>query len=593
MWRNPYLNLLATAWKYARDEKRRYLNIYGFYVITNLLNALRPILYGWFIHGLETQGVAVLRQAWLYVAAYLGLNLLFWLFHGPARVMERELAFNLGRNFKMELFHQALHLPVKWHQDNHSGVIINRIQKSYEALKNFFQDGFIFFQAFAKFILSFAAMLYFSPLFGGLALIMGVLTIWIIFRFDRPLIRNMHERNEKEHLVSSNLYDTLSNINTVITLRLEDQMKQSLSDQIAKVWPPYRKNVTINEWKWFVADMLVALIYALIILGYVFQQYKPGETFILGGLVTLVVYVHQFTSVFHDIAWQYNQIIRYNTDVLAVGKIQEAWRDLHPSESGGDFPDDWKRLEISRLQFSHHGPYLDENKTQSLHDISMHLEKGKRIALIGESGSGKSTLLALLRGLYPAEPGLVIDQEGHLFYNLTPVNRRVTLFPQEPEIFENTIRYNITLGLPVEDNEIDQVCETASFREVLDQLPNRLESSIKEKGVNLSGGQKQRLALARGILAARTSDIILMDEPTSSVDPRTELIIYQRLFDLFKDKVMVSALHRLHLLVHFDYVYVMQDGRIVEEGTFEELRKSGRVFRELWKHQETTASQRD
>ena len=162
-----------------------------------------------------------------------------------------------------------------------------------------------------------------------------------------------------------------------------------------------------------------------------------------------------------------------------------------------------------------------------------------------------------------------------------------------PEIFENTIRYNITLGLPVEDMEITQVCETASFREVLDQLPNKLESSIKEKGVNLSGGQKQRLALARGILAARTSDIILMDEPTSSVDPRTELIIYQRLFDLFKEKVMVSALHRLHLLVHFDYVYVMKDGRIVEEGNFEELRKNGWVFRELWKHQETIASQGD
>ncbi|HNR08590.1 MAG TPA: ABC transporter ATP-binding protein [Saprospiraceae bacterium] len=590
MWRNPYLNLLATAWKYARNEKRRYLNIYGFYVITNLLNALRPILYGWFIHGLETQGVAVLRQAWLYVAAYLGLNLLFWLFHGPARVMERKLAFNLGRNFKMELFHQALHLPVKWHQDHHSGTIINRIQKAYQALKDFFQDGFMFFEAFAKFILSFAAMLYFSPFFGGLALVMGMLTIWIIFKFDKPLIQNMHERNEKEHLVSSNLFDTLSNINTVITLRLEDQMKKSLSDRIAQVWPPYRKNVTLNEWKWFVADMLVALIYAIIILGYVSQQYQPGETFILGGLVTLVVYVHQFTSVFHDIAWQYNQIIRYNTDVLSVGKIQEAWRDLHPRESVEDFPEEWKQIEISGLQFSHHGLYSDKNKTHSLHDIRLRLEKGKRIALIGESGSGKSTLLALLRGLYPAEPGLLLNQDGHLYHDLAPVNRRVTLFPQEPEIFENTIRYNITLGLPVEDAEINQVCETASFKEVLDQLPKGLESSIKEKGVNLSGGQKQRLALARGILAARTSDIILMDEPSSSVDPRTELVIYRRLFHLFKDKVLVSALHRLHLLVHFDYIYVMQDGRILEEGTFDHLRKNGRIFGELWKHQETSSA---
>jgi len=107
-----------------------------------------------------------------------------------------------------------------------------------------------------------------------------------------------------------------------------------------------------------------------------------------------------------------------------------------------------------------------------------------------------------------------------------------------------------------------------------------------EKGVNLSGGQKQRLALARGILAARSSDIILMDEPTSSVDPKTEVLIYERLFDEFRDKAIVSSLHRLYLLSYFDWVYVLQNGRIVEEGSFEELRRNGIIFRELWKHQE-------
>ena len=117
-------------------------------------------------------------------------------------------------------------------------------------------------------------------------------------------------------------------------------------------------------------------------------------------------------------------------------------------------------------------------------------------------------------------------------------------------------------------------------------LVDKEKTIIGEKGVNLSGGQKQRLALARGILAAQTSEIILMDEPTSSVDPKTELIIYKRLFDLFKDKVMVSALHRLHLLDHFDYIYVMHDGKIVEEGTLHDLKASGKVFNELWRHLE-------
>jgi ABC-type multidrug transport system fused ATPase/permease subunit len=107
-----------------------------------------------------------------------------------------------------------------------------------------------------------------------------------------------------------------------------------------------------------------------------------------------------------------------------------------------------------------------------------------------------------------------------------------------------------------------------------------------EKGVNLSGGQKQRLALARGILAARSSQIILLDEPTSSVDPKTEVQIYEKLFEECRGKAIVSSLHRLYLLSYFDYVYVLQGGHIADEGTFAELKSRSTIFQELWKHQE-------
>lgn len=105
------------------------------------------------------------------------------------------------------------------------------------------------------------------------------------------------------------------------------------------------------------------------------------------------------------------------------------------------------------------------------------------------------------------------------------------------------------------------------------------------EGVNLSGGQKQRLALARGILAARTSDIVLLDEPTSSIDPKTESMIYDKMFVEFSDKAVISTLHRLHLLAKFDYVYLLRDGYVVDEGTFAHLRQNSSAFMELWQHQ--------
>ncbi len=528
----------------------------------------------------------MLANAWMYAGIYLGLNLLEWLIHGPARVAERSLAFNLSRNYLMETYHQTLHLPVKWHQDNHSGAIINRVRKAYEALKHFFQDGFMFFHSFAKFIFSFAAIVYFSPFFGLVSAVLGALTIYLIFKFDKPLIKNLNATNEKEHVVSATLFDSLSNINTVITLRLEKQMQNSLLQKIKDVFPPFRKNVEINEWKWFVADMLVAFVYCVITIGYVMQNWSPDKVFLVGGLVTLLAYVQQFTSVFHDIAWQYNQIIQYNNDVEAARPIKDEYEKHHRPDSNGGLPEDWKTIEINQLNYSHNQAYIAGNKAHSLHDIHCTLKKGQRIALVGESGSGKSTLLAILRGLYEPEKGLKLTVDNVQSDNLGILSDTVTLFPQEPEIFENSIRYNITLGLPFEEEEIVRICKAAQFSEVVSQLPAGLDSHIKEKGVNLSGGQKQRLALARGILAGQNSDIILMDEPTSSVDPKTELLIYQQLFEEFNDKVIVSALHRLHLLAYFDHVYVLEDGMIVADGSFEFLKQNSPHFKELWKHQE-------
>ena len=137
---------------------------------------------------------------------------------------------------------------------------------------------------------------------------------------------------------------------------------------------------------------------------------------------------------------------------------------------------------------------------------------------------------------------------------------------------------------------INRVCKTAHFSEVIEQLPKGLKSSIQEKGVNLSGGQKQRLALARVVLAARESEIVLLDEPTSSVDPKTEVKIYEKMFEEFKDKAVVSALHRLHLLTKFDHVYILESGRVVDQGSFEHLLAESPIFQELWKHQEESQS---
>lgn len=592
---NPYLSLLSTAWRYARNERKKYLLVYGMFICANLVYSLNPILFGWFIGHLQQDSTHVWHYALLYVAGYIGIKFVQWCFHGPARIMERTLAFHLSRNFLQEKYHQVLHLPVKWHQDHHSGATINRVRKAYEALREFFDRGFMYMYAFTKFVFSVIAILYFSPLFGCLAVAMGIATIFVIRTFDKPFIKALDEVNEKEHVVSATLFDSLSNIMTVITLRLEKSMETGLLGKVSQIFRPFRKSALINEWKWFVAEMLIVSIYGMITLGYIFQHWTPGRLFYVGGLVTLLAYVNTFTSVFQDIAWQYTDIVQYNTYVQTASAISTAYAEQHRADRPDGLPSGWKTLYISRLNFSYHATYDQQRGAQSLHNLRLNIRRGQRIALIGESGSGKSTLLSLLRGLYRPEPGfeIRIDDAGSASSSgsddaqalLDRVNEAVTLFPQEPEIFENTLAYNITLGLPFSEEEVLQVCDSAYFTEVIRQLPQGLGSDIREKGVNLSGGQKQRLALARGILAARDSDLVLLDEPTSSVDPRTEAMIYEGLFKAFADKAIISSIHRLHLLSRFDYVYILHQGRIIAEGSFEHLRDHDPAFREMWRHQ--------
>lgn len=583
---NPYISLLRTAWLYARKERKRYVLVYAMFVVSAIINALYPVLLGWFINKIQQDTQQVLHYAFLYAGSYFTLKLLEWAFHGPARIMERELAFNLSRNFLHERYHQVLHLPVKWHQDHHSGATINRIRKAYEALKTFFDHGFMYLRAVGKLIFSVAAIVYFSPLFGSIGVGLGIITIVVIFKFDKPFIRTLDEVNEKEHVVSSTLFDSLSNIMTVITLRLEKSMETGLLGKVHQIVPPFKKNIRINEWKWFVADVLITVIYCVVAVGYIIQYWQPGQVFYIAGLVTLLGYVNQFTSVFYDFAWQYTDITQYNTYVQTAANIDAAFKKQHRPDAPTDLPETWQMISIKDLNFSHREQYA-EHAPQSLHGLNIQIPRGKRIALIGESGSGKSTLLSLLRGLYDPQPGMELSVDGKS-YDMDTLNETVTLFPQEPEIFENTIAYNVTLGLPFSEAEIEEVCEGAHFTDVIRQLPLGLESDIREKGVNLSGGQKQRLALARGILAARESEVVLLDEPTSSVDPKTEVMIYTKLFKAFADKAVISSIHRLHLLTHFDYVYILQQGKIVGEGTFEHLKEHSPIFQELWKHQKDT-----
>src|SRR5438309_7923265 len=175
--KNPYVSLLKTSWTYARGRRKNFVLIYVLFLIAQVIAAMHPLLFGWFIGKVQVDSVKVMHYTLLFTAGYIGLKVSEWCFHGPARIMERTLAFHLSRNFLQEKYHQTLHLTAKWHQDHHSGATINRLQKAYDGLRNFFDRGFMYLYTLCRFVFSVAAVLSFSPLFGSIAVVLGLLNI--------------------------------------------------------------------------------------------------------------------------------------------------------------------------------------------------------------------------------------------------------------------------------------------------------------------------------------------------------------------------------------------------------------------------------
>jgi ABC-type multidrug transport system fused ATPase/permease subunit len=581
---NPYQDLLVISWRYARGLRGRYLLIYAMFTGVNLLYSLQPIVFGYFVNYLQAGEGDLITAAWTYGGVYILIILLAWALQWPARLLERRMAFTISRRLLLETYDRVVHLPLDWHRRHHSGDTINRIRRAYEALKTFFDGGFMYFQTLMRMFLSIVAILWFSAFFGGIAGLTGVLIIIAVLAFDRPIIAATTETNERENDLLASLTDNLGNILTVTSLRLGKRTARQIDGRMAAIWPPFLRNTQLNERKWFTTSLLIGAMYATIVISYVYQQYVPGEVFLVGGLVALIGYVTQFSNMFNALTGQYNTVIRLRTDLAAIEPITEAYRKqgrplLAP---GSKAPKEWRHIHIRNLRFD----YLREGNKPGggLCGIDLRLEKGQRIALIGPSGSGKTTLLYNLRGLYPPD---TIDvrfddrpaEAAALLYEQT------TLIPQAPEIFEGSMLQNLTMGIPRSAAAIQQAIELSVLGPVIEAADRGLDTHLSEGGGNLSGGQRQRLSIARGLLAASGSTLLLLDEPTSSLDPESEMLVYRRIFAAYPDKTIVSTLHRLHLLRDFDYIYYLEAGRVRAQGNLTELLERSGVVRELYERQ--------
>lgn len=559
-WDISYLRLWREAWSYAEGQRHMIIIYHIMFVLAVAFELATPYLFGELVNTLQKAESSLFYDCAYYLGLIVFCNFMMWTLHGPGRVFERRASQVVYIHYVTRMFERLTALPLSWHQDHHSGSTINRVRTAALALKDFVSTGFVSFQRVVTLLGALGVLVWFNWAIGVTSLISFCISMMIIIVLNKKMTEAIHDSNEATHAASATFFDFVSNIVSIVILRLQNFSRDTLVGKLHLAVPPFMREVKINEWRYFIYTMLNVGMLSMILLGYIWFQLDAGLTIAAGTLVTVYMYQDRVGRQGFDFMSMHSNWLGALTNLRATEEIVQDYARLVKDDVPAIAPD-WQEIQLRNLTFKHKG--AAGGRPATLQNVSLDIRRGENVALIGTSGAGKSTLLTLLRALRaPEQVDVSIDGTPAPFAALAELT---TLIPQDPEVFENTMRFNVSFGLDVPDTDVYRALSLAEFMPVLMQLPQELETDIREKGVNLSVGQRQRLALARGIFAAEQSDIVLLDEPTSSVDLMTEAKIFKNLFAHFKDKTIVATLHRLHLLPMFDRIIFLDGGTIAAD----------------------------
>lgn len=555
---NPLIFMAKKLWEYSAGNRKNLILYLLMFVASNITNLATPLVFAKIMNIIQeiiTQkqlidGGNLLRLLfWMLLLPI--IQLIFWFFHGFARIKEKENAFLVKANYKNFLLSGTMAFPMEWHVEHHSGDTADKINNGSSSIFHFTEDTFAVMEMIVRLVGSYIALVYFHPPAAYLIMFIILIAGCVVIKYDKILIPQYEYLDKAGNKVSEKVIDAITNITTIIILRAEKQIKKAISNKIMEPIAVYNESSRKEEIKWFWVSMCSSASVVLVLFSYLYGCYLNGTTIMIGTIYALHGYISNIQDLFYGFASRYSYIVRQRA---SVANAEEISRDFQAQEKNGALllNSAWKKLEIRSLSFS----YGVTEDNLHLEDVALDVKKGERIALIGSTGSGKSTLLKIIRELYhPNSLKLYLDGRA-VKHGFRSISSEISLIPQDPEIFQETILDNITLGVDYNAAEVVKYTDMACFTDVAVGLPNKFDSMIKEKGVNLSGGEKQRLALARGLLASRDKAIVLIDEPTSSVDVVTEEKIFRNIFNAFTDKAIICSLHGLHLLPLFNCIYL-------------------------------------
>lgn len=547
---------------------------------TILFSAIRPLFLREIVDVFTAsqRGAASLRQSFWGLTA---IVVCVWISRHISQYANAFFEAKIMKELDERSFAVIQRQSIQYFEDAEPGALMQLIanfRNSFEGITD------IILQEVGRSILAvivvFSILLYNMPSFALLFGIWAVVFLafsWTFVTYKYPFDVAEADANSA---VSGGLVDSFGNHFTIKSFGREREEQKRIN---AIILNSYKKRIK----SWLISDtggLLQGLLMITAELGFIFwaiYRWERGGLGI-GNFVFLQAYVYWILAEIRTIA---SSVRKLFTMIASA----QGMADLYHHEPGVKDVPNARPLVISDGAIEIHGVSLrygdNPKKRRALDGISIKIPSGQSLGVVGKTGAGKSTLAKVLLRLYDVDSGYIaIDHQDVALVNQESLRQQIATVPQKPQLFHRSIRDNIAFPCPDATNEdVIEVAKKARAWDFIKDLPDGLDALVGDRGVKLSGGECQRIAIARAMIV--DPRILILDEATSALDSATEMQIQAAIAELLQGKTSLVIAHRLSTLMQLDRIIVLENGRIVEDGTHKELLEFGGMYAELWKHQ--------
>lgn len=507
----------------------------------------------------------------LIIATTIIAGFLTFLMRQTLIVMSRHIEFDL----KNEVFRQYENLSQNFYKQNRTGDLMNRISEDVGKVRMYVGPAVMYtINTFIRFTIVIIYMYNVSPRLTLYALLPLPILSYAIFKLSSEI--NTRSTIFQQYLskISSFTQEVFSGIRVIKAYSLEQQYQNNLVDLSEE---SKTKSLHLAKVQSLFGPLMLALIGVsnLVVIYFGGMMYINGTIQSIGTIAEFILYINMLTWPVASLGWVSSMVQEAEASQKRINEFLKIQPDIQNKTT--------EKSEIKgAIEFKNVSFVYDDTRIKALTDVSFSINKGETLAILGKTGAGKSSILSLISRLYDVTSGEIrIDGKNIKDVNLYDLRNSISIVPQDAFLFSDSIKNNIKFGKEdASDLEVENAAKQAVVHDNIIQFNKEYETVLGERGITISGGQKQRISIARALI--KESPILLLDDCLSAVDTETEETILNNLLLYCKDKTTIIVSHRVSSAKNADKIIIIEDGKIIQQGSHNQLINEKGYYSELY-----------